>query len=174
LGQALRSTGMLSSVPGHGLGLAICQSIVLAHGGRMHVSDWPGGSARFSVFLPAQVQPGQFETNYQPKDRRDPATDSAKHSRSGRRAADAQAPVKQPQGQRLRRTVGGGWYGGVETHRGAPVRFGAAVRGIRNELVRACDMYYASKQKAKLAQPWDPASQSCQAAVIPDVAYEPV
>jgi CheY-like chemotaxis protein len=63
---------------------------------------------------------------------------------------------------------------GVETHRGAPVRFGAAVRGIRNEFVRACDMCFASKQKAKLAQPWDPASQSCQAAVIPDVAYEPV
>jgi two-component system, OmpR family, sensor histidine kinase KdpD len=43
-----------SKVSGHGLGLAICQSIVLAHGGRMRVGDRPGGGARFSVFLPVQ------------------------------------------------------------------------------------------------------------------------
>jgi two-component system sensor histidine kinase KdpD len=42
-----------SNVPGHGLGLAICQSIVLAHGGRIEVYDRPGSGACFSVFLPA-------------------------------------------------------------------------------------------------------------------------
>ncbi len=44
-----------SNVSGHGLGLAICQSIVLAHGGRIDVNDRPGGGACFSVFLPATV-----------------------------------------------------------------------------------------------------------------------
>jgi two-component system sensor histidine kinase KdpD len=43
-------------VPGHGLGLAICQSIVLAHGGRMEVRNRRGGGARFSVLLPAPVR----------------------------------------------------------------------------------------------------------------------
>jgi two-component system sensor histidine kinase KdpD len=45
-----------SSVPGHGLGLAICQSIVLAHGGRIEVTDRPANGACFSVFLPGRVQ----------------------------------------------------------------------------------------------------------------------
>jgi two-component system sensor histidine kinase KdpD len=49
-------TARQSAVTGHGLGLAICQSIVLAHGGRMQVSDRPGGGARFHVFLPARPQ----------------------------------------------------------------------------------------------------------------------
>ena len=44
-----------SHVPGHGLGLAICQSIVLAHGGRIEVTDRPGSGACFIVFLPASV-----------------------------------------------------------------------------------------------------------------------
>lgn len=48
-------TAEQSNVPGHGLGLAICQSIVLAHGGHMQVSDRPRGGARFSVFLPTQA-----------------------------------------------------------------------------------------------------------------------
>jgi two-component system sensor histidine kinase KdpD len=48
-----------SNVPGNGLGLAICQSIVLAHGGRLAVSDRPGGGTRFHVFLPAQMEPEQ-------------------------------------------------------------------------------------------------------------------
>jgi two-component system, OmpR family, sensor histidine kinase KdpD len=47
-----------SNVPGHGLGMAICQSIVLAHGGRIEVTDRPGSGACFSVFLPALVQAG--------------------------------------------------------------------------------------------------------------------
>jgi signal transduction histidine kinase len=40
-----------SSVPGHGLGLAICQSIALAHGGRMGITSRPGRT-RFSMYLP--------------------------------------------------------------------------------------------------------------------------
>jgi two-component system, OmpR family, sensor histidine kinase KdpD len=43
-----------SDVPGHGLGLAICQSIALAHSGRMGVTNRPRGT-RFSVFLPVQT-----------------------------------------------------------------------------------------------------------------------
>ncbi len=50
------ATAKQSNVPGHGLGLAICQSIVLAHGGRIRVTDRPGGGARFSVFLPARAR----------------------------------------------------------------------------------------------------------------------
>jgi two-component system sensor histidine kinase KdpD len=50
-----RSTRRHSNVPGNGLGLAICQSIVLAHGGSMQLTDRPGGGARFSVVLPARV-----------------------------------------------------------------------------------------------------------------------
>ena len=42
-------------VPGHGLGLAICRSIVLAHGGRIQVSERPGGGARFTVLLPTHA-----------------------------------------------------------------------------------------------------------------------
>src|SRR2546421_5752770 len=45
-----------SQVPGHGLGLAICQSIVLAHAGRIRVSDRPGGGTRFSVLIPTHVE----------------------------------------------------------------------------------------------------------------------
>ena len=47
-----------SNVPGYGLGLAICRSIVVAHGGRIEVNDRPGSGACFSVFLPPSVQPG--------------------------------------------------------------------------------------------------------------------
>ena len=45
-----------SRVPGFGLGLAICKSIVLAHGGRIQVTDRPGGGAHFSVFVPTGVR----------------------------------------------------------------------------------------------------------------------
>jgi two-component system, OmpR family, sensor histidine kinase KdpD len=51
-------TAAQSSVPGHGLGLAICQSVALAHGGRMAVTNRPGGT-RFSMFLPAQAKIGR-------------------------------------------------------------------------------------------------------------------
>ena len=46
-----------SNVPGHGLGLAICQSIALAHGGRMGVSSRPG-KTRFSMYLPLRWTSG--------------------------------------------------------------------------------------------------------------------
>jgi two-component system sensor histidine kinase KdpD len=122
-----QQTAQQSTVSGHGLGLAISQCIVVAHGGRIQVSDRPGGGARFSLFLPAQVGAKQFDSEYRPKERgNEPATDATTYSRRGRRGADAQAPVYQPQGQRLRSTVRSGWYGGVEIHRGAPVRPGAA------------------------------------------------
>jgi two-component system sensor histidine kinase KdpD len=47
-----------SQVPGHGLGLAICQHIVREHGGRIEVTDRPGGGARFNVLLPIQIGNG--------------------------------------------------------------------------------------------------------------------
>jgi signal transduction histidine kinase len=48
-------TAAHSKVSGEGLGLAICHSTVLAHGGRMQVSTRPVGGARFSVFMPAPL-----------------------------------------------------------------------------------------------------------------------
>lgn len=69
-----------SNVPGHGLGLAICQLIVLAHGGRMRVTDRPGGGARFSVFLPMQPHAAQRGTTHQEKRDNTPA-----EHRGGRR-----------------------------------------------------------------------------------------
>jgi two-component system, OmpR family, sensor histidine kinase KdpD len=53
----MRTAGQ-SEVSGHGLGLAICQSIVRAHSGRIRVGNRRGGGARFSVFLPTQLQRG--------------------------------------------------------------------------------------------------------------------
>lgn len=38
---------------GMGIGLAICRSIVMAHGGSISVSNLPGGGAEFRVVLPA-------------------------------------------------------------------------------------------------------------------------
>ncbi len=99
------------------------RSIVLAHGGRVQVGNRRGGGARFSVFLPAKTRAKQFDSNCQAKEQ---GNDPAKHSRGRRRGADAQAPLQQPQGQRLRRPVRSGWFGGVETHRGASVRPAAA------------------------------------------------
>lgn len=40
---------------GVGLGLAICKEIVRAHGGRIWVSDAPGGGSQFSFLLPLAV-----------------------------------------------------------------------------------------------------------------------
>ena len=48
-------TAAHSKVSGEGLGLAICHSTVLAHGGRIQVTTRPAGGARFSVFTPAPL-----------------------------------------------------------------------------------------------------------------------
>ena len=89
-------TAQQSELSGHGLGLAICKSIVLAHGGRIQVRDRPGGGACFSVFLPAQAPTHDSDSNYQPEGRCDgTATDATIYSHRGRRGADSQAPVQQ-------------------------------------------------------------------------------
>jgi two-component system sensor histidine kinase KdpD len=90
------------TVPGHGLGLAICRSIVLAHGGRIQVSEKVGGGACFSVFLPAPVRAGRFNRAY------------------------AQAPRQQSQSQRVHPSPGRRRLRGVEAHPGAHVRPAAA------------------------------------------------
>jgi len=56
-GRAARQAGE----SGCGLGLAICWSIVQAHGGRIEVSNRLGGGARFSIFLRDAGQPLQYE-----------------------------------------------------------------------------------------------------------------
>ncbi len=53
---------------------------------------------------------------------KDGTNDPTEHSRRGRRGTNAQAALQQPQGQRLRRSLGGGWFGGAEADRGAPIR----------------------------------------------------
>ncbi len=46
-----------SGVPGMGLGLAICRSVIEAHGGRIGASNRPQGGAGFSFTLPLQASP---------------------------------------------------------------------------------------------------------------------
>ena len=42
---------------GVGMGLAICRAIVLAHGGRIHAEDRPGGGSSFHLTLPLDGTP---------------------------------------------------------------------------------------------------------------------
>jgi len=48
------------AMPGSGLGLAIVQQVIDRHGGRIQVSEAPGGGARFSMWVPGvpAVTPG--------------------------------------------------------------------------------------------------------------------
>ena len=46
-----------STVPGLGLGLAICRSIITAHGGAIHAENSPGGGARFIIRFPLKPVP---------------------------------------------------------------------------------------------------------------------
>ncbi len=46
-----------ASVPGVGLGLAICQAIVSLHGGHIHGENRPEGGARFIIILPLTPPP---------------------------------------------------------------------------------------------------------------------
>ncbi|MGH9431337.1 MAG: sensor histidine kinase [Terriglobia bacterium] len=49
-----RSAGNRGQITGSGMGLAIAQEIVKAHGGEIVLKDNPGGGADFSIFLPPQ------------------------------------------------------------------------------------------------------------------------
>jgi len=46
-----------SAIPGAGLGLAICQGIVEAHGGTISAADRDGGGSVFTVLLPLEGEP---------------------------------------------------------------------------------------------------------------------
>jgi two-component system sensor histidine kinase KdpD len=73
-------TTLESQVPGHGLGLGICQQIVREHGGRIEVTDGPGGGARFIVQLPLQSQTGAPASIHRGEEYHHA---SAEHSRGG-------------------------------------------------------------------------------------------
>jgi signal transduction histidine kinase len=47
---------------GMGIGLAICHSILLAHGGSIGVSNHPDGGAQFRFLLPVMAAPGHAPT----------------------------------------------------------------------------------------------------------------
>ena len=51
----VRGGAAFTTEEGHGLGLAISQAIVEAHGGHIRVDDAPGGGARFTVRLPVDL-----------------------------------------------------------------------------------------------------------------------
>jgi signal transduction histidine kinase len=46
-------------VAGSGIGLAVVAQLAALHGGRVRVDEAPGGGARFTLELPAQVDTGE-------------------------------------------------------------------------------------------------------------------
>jgi two-component system sensor histidine kinase KdpD len=55
-----------SATPGVGLGLALCRAIALAHQGRIHATDSPGGGALFVIELPLGQAPALPAAEPQP------------------------------------------------------------------------------------------------------------
>ena len=53
-----------ASTPGAGLGLAICRSIIQAHGGTIHAEAQPGKGARFVIDLPIEGQPPDLSAEH--------------------------------------------------------------------------------------------------------------
>jgi two-component system, OmpR family, sensor histidine kinase KdpD len=54
------STATADGRRGVGLGLAICQGIVAAHGGEIRAANRPGGGAEFTIILPCATQPPEI------------------------------------------------------------------------------------------------------------------
>ncbi len=111
------------NVPGHGLGLAVCKSIVAAHGGDIRVDEHPGGGASFTVVLPVRVcqrhlgrGDGMEEWGYEPPN----------GSGCGRRIAHAPAHLEQSQGEWIRRAHRRRRGGGAQADRGVPIGPAAA------------------------------------------------
>ena len=51
------------SVRGAGLGLAICEGIIKAHGGRIWAENRPEGGASFRFVLPLEGEPPEINTH---------------------------------------------------------------------------------------------------------------
>jgi two-component system sensor histidine kinase KdpD len=52
-----RSPRTAGAVPGAGIGLAICQGLIVAHGGELHLAERPGGGLLVRVCLPLDLPP---------------------------------------------------------------------------------------------------------------------
>ena len=53
-----------ASTPGAGLGLAICRSIIQAHGGTIHAEARPDKGARFVIELPIEGHPPDLSAEH--------------------------------------------------------------------------------------------------------------
>jgi len=61
----VRGDDARAGYPGTGIGLAICQRVVLQHGGEIHAAPHPAGGSRFTFTLP-RTAPPSLETVDQP------------------------------------------------------------------------------------------------------------